>query len=188
MKIFTSDLHHRHKRILEMTNRSTETTVELHDDWLVELWNSQVQKQDEVYHLGDLSFASKYEDIAAFVKKLNGNIHLIKGNHDQEKHLSRLKEDGLINNWWDYKEIKIQDVRVCLFHYAISTWNQQGRGSIHLHGHSHGNLKGSKGKMLDVGIDSAYNIKGTHTFFTEEEVMNYMSHQEVYCNDHHKII
>lgn len=42
--------------------------------------------------------------------------------------------------------------------------------------------------MLDVGIDSAYNIKGTHTFFTEDDIMNYMSHQEVYCNDHHKII
>lgn len=121
MKIFTSDLHHLHKRIVEITSRSVDTTQELHDDWLAELWNSQVQKQDEVFHIGDLSFASKYEDIAAFVKKLNGNIHLIKGNHDQEKHLNKLKEDGLINNWWDYKEIKIQDTRVCLFHYAIST-------------------------------------------------------------------
>lgn len=147
-----------------------------------------MQKQDEVWHLGDLSFASRYEDIAAFVRKLNGNINLIKGNHDQEKHLNKLKEDGLINNWWDYKEIKIQDTKVCLFHFPIAAWNQQGRGSWHLHGHSHGNLKGKKGKMLDAGLDSAYNVKGKHTFFTEDEIVAYMSHRDIQCNDHHKVI
>lgn len=188
MKIFTSDLHHRHKRIVEITNRSVETTAELHDNWLVELWNSQVSKHDDVYHIGDLSFASRYEDIADFVRKLNGSINLIKGNHDQEKHLNKLKEDGLINNWWDYKEIKIQDTKVCLFHFPIAAWNQQGRGSWCLFGHSHGNFKDTKGKMLDVGLDSSYNLYGKHRFFTEDDIIEYMSKQSIYCSDHHKVI
>ena len=188
MRFFTSDMHHRHRRIVEITNRSIDTTQEQHDTWLIDLWNNQVQKTDEVWHLGDLSFASRYEDIAKFVSKLNGNINLLKGNHDQEKHLNQLKKDGLINNWWDYKEIKIKDTKVCLFHFAISTWNQQGRGSWHLFGHSHGNFKDAKGKMLDVGLDSIYNIKGKHTFFTEDEIVEYMNRQEIHCNDHHKIV
>ncbi len=188
MKIFTSDLHHRHKRIVEITNRGTSTSQEDHDNWLVDLWNSEVTKYDEAWHLGDLSFASRYNDIANFVSKLNGNINLIKGNHDKEEVLNRLQNDGLINNWWHYKEIKIQDTKVCLFHFPIIAWNQQGRGSWHLHGHCHGNLKESKGKIFDVGLDNAYNIKGKHEFFTEDEIMNYMSYQNVYCNDHHKII
>ncbi len=187
MKFFTSDLHHKHKRIVEITNRSADTSQEDHDDWLVQIWNSQVNKQDEVWHLGDLSFASRYEDVADFVQKLNGNINLIKGNHCQAKFLSRLKVDGLINNFWDYKEIYIQDNKTCLFHFPISCWNNQGRGSWHLHGHSHGNFNG-QGKLLDVGLDSAYNIKGEHAFFTEDDIVRYMQGREIFVTDHHKVV
>ena len=62
MIYFTSDIHHRHKRICEITDRYKVVDQEQHDDWLIELWNRQVTKQDIVYQLGDFSFASKYED------------------------------------------------------------------------------------------------------------------------------
>ena len=186
MKKFTSDLHCHHKRIAELTNRGAETTTEDHDDWLVKIWNRDVTSQDEIYHMGDLSFASKYTDLADFISKLNGNITLIKGNHDKTEFLNRLKADGLINNWYDYKEIKIGDQHVCLFHYPVQSWHKQGYGSWHLFGHSHGNLTGTRGKMLDVGLDSSYNLYGTHRFFSEFDVLNYMARQELVITDHHK--
>jgi len=186
MKVFTSDLHHRHKRIVEFTNRGKETTVEDHDEWLVNVWNRDVAEQDEVWHLGDLSFASKYEDVAKFVSKLNGNINLIKGNHDSTGTLENLKEDGLINNWWQYKEIKIGDHPVVLFHFPIMAWHKQGYGSWHLHGHCHGNLKNPTGKMLDVGIDNSYNQFGSHRFYSEFDIANHMARQELVITDHHK--
>lgn len=188
MKILTSDLHHKHKRICELTNRTKETTPENHDDWLVEIWNRDVSNQCEVWHTGDLSFASKYDDIAKFVSKLNGNINLVKGNHDKTEFLNRLKADGLINNWWDYKEIKISDHSVCLFHFPIQSWYKQGYGSWHLHGHSHGNLKNPQGKILDVGLDNSYNLYGKHKFFTEEDIEIYMQSKSIVVTDHHKEI
>lgn len=186
MKKFTSDIHHRHKRIVELTNRGQDTTPEKHDEWLVDIWNRDVSRHDEVWHLGDFSFSHNYQMVADFTYKLNGNINLIKGNHDDPDILNKLKQDGLINNWWDYKEIKIDGTKVCLFHFPITVWNQQHRGSWHLHGHSHGNLKVLQGKMLDVGLDSAYNVLGSHRFFTEEDIVEHMKTREIEVLDHHE--
>jgi calcineurin-like phosphoesterase family protein len=186
MKIFTSDLHMQHNRIVEFTNRGKDTNQENHTEWLIDVWNKNVSKGDVCYHLGDFSFAKEYSSILLFVAALNGTKILIKGNHDKQEHLDRLVKDGLIAAWYDYKEIKIGETSVCLFHFPVSSWHKQGYGSWHLHGHCHGNHADSKGKMLDVGIDSAYNIYKEHKFFTEEDVAVYMQDRSVYVSDHHK--
>lgn len=183
---FTSDLHFSHKRIVEFTNRGKETSQEDHDEWLTELWNNTVKSQDKVFHLGDFSFGTTYEQVALQVSKLKGQKFFIKGNHDRSKFLEQLKEDRLIQDWYEYKEIKLLDNSACLFHFPIASWHKQNYGSWHLHGHSHGNFTEGKGKILDVGIDSAYNITGKHEFFSEEDVMNYMQHKEIYVADHHR--
>jgi calcineurin-like phosphoesterase family protein len=186
MKIFTSDLHHEHRRIVEFTNRGKDTTQERHTDWLVNLWNRNVDKGDVCYHLGDFSFAKDYESIRSFVRALNGTKILIKGNHDKREYLDQLVRDQLITAWYDYKEIKIADKAVVLFHYPISSWHKQGYGSLHLHGHCHGNHADSMGKMLDVGLDSAYNLYKEHRFFTEDDVLDLMQYKSVHVADHHK--
>jgi hypothetical protein len=40
--------------------------------------------------------------------------------------------------------------------------------------------------MLDVGIDSAYNLYGEHKFITEDEVMAFMQHENIYIADQHR--
>jgi len=143
---FTSDLHHSHKNIVEFTERGKATIKEYHNEWLIDIWNSTVQKNDLVYHMGDLSFATKYSEISEFVSGLNGRIVLLKGNHDREGNLQSLKDDNLIENWHMYKEItvhlstgKVQHID--LFHFPISSWHKQGCGAWMLAGHSHGNHK-----------------------------------------------
>lgn len=186
MKIFTSDLHHEHKRIVEFTNRAVDTTQENHTEWLVKVWNKNVSSGDLVYHLGDFSFAKKYDDIALFLLKLNGQKIFIKGNHDKRENLDLMVKDGLIAAWYDYKEIKLQDIPTVLFHFPIASWHRQSHGSWHLHGHSHGNFKDYRGKMLDVGLDSAYNLYGEHKFITEDEVVAFMQHEDIYSADQHR--
>lgn len=185
---FTSDLHFSHKRIVEFTNRGKETSQEDHDSWLTELWNSTVENQDKVFHLGDFSFGTTYEQVALQVSKLKGQKFFTKGNHDRSKFLDKLKEDRLIQDWYEYKEIKLSDNYTCLFHFPIASWHKQNYGSLMLHGHSHGAFTGGKGKILDVGIDSAYNIKGKHSFFSEGEVQEYMQQKEIYVADHHRTV
>ena len=185
---FTSDLHFSHKRIVDFTNRGRETTSEDHDDWLVEVWNSIVKNEDRVFHLGDFSFSTTYDKVAAQVHKLKGQKFFVKGNHDRTEFMLRLKEDRLIQEYYEYKEIKLLGDTAVLFHFPIASWHKQGYGSLHLHGHSHGNFADSKGKMLDVGIDNSYNLFGEHRLFSESDIQEYMQAQEVQVADHHKII
>lgn len=47
---------------------------------LTENWNSVVKPEDTVFHLGDFAFGG----ISKFLPYLNGNITLIRGNHDRD--------------------------------------------------------------------------------------------------------
>lgn len=184
-KWFTSDLHHSHKRIVEFTNRGVDTTQEQHDEWLVDLWNSQVAPGDLVYHIGDFSFAKSYDSIANFVEKLNGQKILIKGNHDRSKNMLQLLWDGLVVKYEKYLEIDIGKTNVTLFHFPIAVWHKQHYGAWHLHGHSHGNYRVEQGKILDVGLDNAYNVYGKHVFFDESMIQAYMDTRSMQVLDHH---
>ena len=69
---FTADLHFGHTNILKHSpNRPYSDTVDIkaHDEWLLDLWRSTVDKRDTIYILGDLTFL-KSEDIynAAYAK------------------------------------------------------------------------------------------------------------------------
>ena len=184
---FTSDLHYFHKNICKFTNRLTlEATVEEHTEWLTALWNAQVSPEDTIYHLGDFSFSGAAETANALAR-LNGYKIFLKGNHDKEQHMQQWKSSGLIQEYWQYHEIKILEIPACLFHFPITSWHKQGYGAYHLHGHSHGTLKDAKGLTLDVGIDSAHNIFGEHKFFTEEDVVQYMQVRKLEVADYHVI-
>jgi calcineurin-like phosphoesterase family protein len=188
-KLFTSDLHHEHNNIFKFSNRDQETTPETHTQWLIDKWNSQVTSGDTVYHLGDLSFARSTDRVIDFVSQLNGSIHLIKGNHDDDTRLNTIKK-ACRNVVWvgDYIEVKLKSkTKACLFHYPITAWNQQGYGSYHLHGHCHGNLSNIEGRILDVGLDSSYNIYSTHRLFTEDDIEFLMSERDISTPDHHKV-
>jgi len=187
MKIFTSDLHFGHKRIVEFTNRAVECgSQDNHTRWLIDLWNTEVSSGDLVYHLGDFSFFKNYDDLANVVCQLKGSKIFIKGNHDRREHLDQLVEDGFLAAWYDYKEIKIGETSVCLFHFPVKFWHKQAHGSIHLHGHLHGANSGLDGKVLDIGLDNAYNLYGQHRFFTEEDIVLYMKDRAVITSYHNK--
>ncbi|MHB8232090.1 MAG: metallophosphoesterase family protein [bacterium] len=53
---------------------------------LIEIWNSIIKPEDHVLHLGDVVMGGK-DRITGYVKKLNGRIHLLKGNHDSSNYI-----------------------------------------------------------------------------------------------------
>jgi len=83
MKIFiTADHHFNHKNIIKYCNRPFKTVEEM-DEFMIKKWNSKVDKNDIVIHLGDFSFGKK-EKIKEIRKRLNGTIILVTGNHDRK--------------------------------------------------------------------------------------------------------
>lgn len=82
----TSDTHFGHDKILRFCKPRGEiwATVEEHDQGLIDLWNETVGPDDTVFHMGDFAFAGRNR-IREVVEQLNGNIILMRGNHDKFK-------------------------------------------------------------------------------------------------------
>lgn len=137
---FTSDLHFGHANIIKFDNRPFSSVEEM-DKELIHRWNDKVAKGDLVYVLGDLIWKSKNNDEAAkLIESLNGQIILIKGNHDRFLDNSKIK--NALSGVKDYDDIRVKladgtDKRCILSHYFIPMYNGHRSGAIHLHGHSH---------------------------------------------------
>jgi calcineurin-like phosphoesterase family protein len=151
---FTSDTHYFHKRIQEFCpdTRAGKDADEM-TELMVQSWNGRVKPHDRVYHLGDVSFGS-YAKTAQVLGRLNGNIELIMGNHDG-KTLRSLS--GYFASMKDYDHIKIGDQYLVLCHFPIENWREMRHGTIHLHGHLHGDTHHECRVLpnrLDVGVDT----------------------------------
>lgn len=145
---FTSDTHFGDWRALRIDRRPF-PSLAAHDEALVALWNETVQPSDEVWHLGDFALGPGPDRIAELLSSLAGTKHLIVGNNDGS---ATLKSSAWATVQ-HYAEIETEGRHLILFHYPLRTWNKMGRGTINLHGHSHGWLKPLP-RQYDVGVDA----------------------------------
>jgi len=123
---FISDLHLGHKAILQFAPSRGGTSVEEHDEWLMEQWNHVVQKRDVVWVLGDVAFTKEALPILRYMK---GQKHLILGNHDRYPLDEYLKYFAVIRpGLWRYKRMWLSH---CPIHPA------ELRGLPNVHGHVH---------------------------------------------------
>lgn len=171
----TSDLHFFHKGVLVFCpdTRPWKDVEEMNQN-LIDHWNSVVSVEDEVLHLGDFSFKAK-EATQSILARLNGNIPFVYGNHD------RVLRDQFKVNGKDYLEFRYNGTKVCAMHFHISNWNQQGRGSVMLFGHSHGSYK-PEGRTMDCGWDAHGRI------LSMDEAIQMCLDKPIHCNDHHKVV
>jgi calcineurin-like phosphoesterase family protein len=142
---FTADTHWGDHRVLNIGKRPFGSVAEM-DTALVERWNSVVAPEDTVWHLGDV--ARRLDGLAERLAALNGTKHLIRGNNDP----AGIAEVPRWASVADYAELEEDGRKLVLCHYPFRSWNGQGRGSIDLHGHSHGRLKPMP-RQFDVGVD-----------------------------------
>lgn len=150
---FTSDNHYGHKNILKFSRdtRIGETVDEMNEK-MIEIWNSQVALTDTVYCLGDFSFMDPVRT-EKVLKRLNGRLHLIRGNHEHWINATTAQYFEWIK---DYYELKMGDKKVVMFHFPIAEFNKMHWGAYHLHGHTHGSYT-HPGRGFDVGIDNRPN-------------------------------
>jgi calcineurin-like phosphoesterase family protein len=147
MLFFTSDTHFNDPRILRIDRRPFASLGE-HDEALIGFWNETVGPEDEVWHLGDFARADN-ASVEALLARLPGRKNLIIGNNDGSETTSALGWASIQH----YAELTVDGTRLILCHYPFRTWNQMGRKSVDLHGHSHGKLKPLT-RQYDVGVDA----------------------------------
>ncbi len=77
---FTSDTHFNHKNILTYCSRPFDS-IEKMNEAIIANWNSKVPVDGIVFHCGDFALGGS-EVWHKILPRLNGQIHLILGNHD----------------------------------------------------------------------------------------------------------
>ena len=152
----TSDLHFGHANIMKfcpVTRARFKNDVNYMNEAMVKEWNDMVEPGDLVYILGDVAFLPAAKAVE-YMRRLNGDKILIKGNHDR-----KLLNDPVFQRCFvsihDYLDINYNGTKVVMFHYPIAEWDQMHRGSVHFHGHLHGNTSGLEAyRAVDAGIDA----------------------------------
>ena len=155
MRWFTADQHFDHFNVISLCDRPFSSLEEMHET-LIANWNSVVSSSDIVYVLGDFSYRGKSESIDRHLRALKGRKVLMYGNHDRVIR----REPALQSHFescHDYLEMHVQDPTVphgrlfmVLQHYPLLSWNGSRRGSVHLHGHSHGTTRYPfNGRIID---------------------------------------
>lgn len=157
---FTSDTHFGHQNILQYAQRPFSNTKEM-DETLIANWNRVVKPGDTVFHLGDFAFG-EIPVIKKLVEQLNGNIILIRGNHDRKP--EKLAE--VFHELHEQLTIVVAGQRVLLNHYPFLCYNgtySACRPTWQLFGHLHLKPGGSGADFervvhcfpyqYDVGVD-----------------------------------
>lgn len=127
------------------------SSVEEHNEGLIERWNSRCTNQTTFFHLGDFIFgidsASNFKSI---IERLRFKVlYVMPGNHYSGwKHIFEQQK----SNVWDvsrekrvifvpnYVEALIEGQMIVMSHYPVLSFNGQSKDSMCLYGHVHGNL------------------------------------------------
>lgn len=160
MIYFTSDTHFSHDKDFLWGPRGFNNQWEMNAQ-IIENWNTLIQPEDDVYILGDIMLCDNEEGLRC-LKRLKGNIHIIRGNHDTDARIALYKECPNVVEVVDAKWLKIGKQNFFLSHYPCLTDNHDddkplNRRIINLCGHTHCQdrwLDWDKGLIYHVEMDA----------------------------------
>lgn len=165
MIFFTSDLHFCHDKDFVWEDRGFNSVEEMNAA-IVENWNKTVYPDDDVYVLGDLTLGDTEEGIR-LISKLNGYLHIIRGNHDTDKKVERYLELPNVVNVQYADVLKYKKALFWLSHYPTITANYDdelpwAKHLVNLFGHTHQispfyevmKHAGENPYMYNVGMDA----------------------------------
>lgn len=134
MILYTSDLHFGHQNVIGFDRRPFRTISEM-DYTLIRLWNSRVQRDDEVYIIGDFAYRNE-KPPEWYLRQLKGKKHLIIGNHDGQL-LASAAAVSCFESIEKMAHITDNGHHICLCHYPICEWNGYYKNHFHIYGHIH---------------------------------------------------
>lgn len=137
-----ADTHFNHENIIEYTGRPFDNVNQMNQT-IIDNWNAVVAPGDTVLHLGD--FAMGKDSVQGLVNSLNGNIHLIIGNHDRSGK-QWFRDQGFAEV---YSSLQVGNI---LFTHKPRI--QLAEGLVNYHGHLHGKDTGlDKNKYRDFSCE-----------------------------------
>lgn len=158
----TSDTHFGHDREFIWGPRGF-LNVQQQDETVIENWNAIVEPDDIVYHLGDVMLNDNEHGLEC-VRRLNGHIKLILGNHDTDARKKLYETLPNVEVLGYSAMIKYKKYNFYLSHFPTLTANLDGsthlrENILNLYGHTHQktNFYEDRPFMYHVGLDSHHN-------------------------------
>lgn len=164
---FTSDTHFNHRAMVEKQWRPQYKTIAEMNEDLITRWNRIVQPPDVVWHLGDWGLGDPFQHLP-IVRRLNGTIHLVTGNHDRpwpgQRDSYRWQPTFLSAGFASvqtYARRRVLGQNVFLSHFPyrgdhldrdFSQYALADQGHFLLHGHVHTEWT-ERDRMINVGVD-----------------------------------
>ena len=183
MIYFASDLHFCHDKDFVWQARGFESIDEMNAE-IIRRWNERVYPDDDVYVLGDLTLGDVEEGLR-LIAKLNGYLHIMRGNHDTDKKVERYLELPNVVSVQHADVLKYKKAIFWLSHYPTVTANYDddkpwAQHLVCLFGHTHQEqpFYDNNPYMYNVGMD-AHNC----TPISIEEIMNDIRNKKQQLNN-----
>lgn len=168
---FIGDTHFGHRNLVKGTSRWSITdhcrdfhSLEEHDEAVVSMWNDLVNKDDVVYHLGDVAFNKQGVEL---VQRLNGKKILVLGNHDNYSVELYAKYFHKIAGMLEFKRKTI--LTHAPMHFGEGFYSE--RYSVNIHGHVHNKgVKHLSNRHFNVNLDA-----GGFKLTNWDEIINFMN-------------
>jgi calcineurin-like phosphoesterase family protein len=127
------------------------SSIEEHDEHIINMHNSVVAKGDKTYFLGDVGFSTK---ILPLLDRMNGEKILVKGNHDKLKLSQYLPYFKDIRGSHQFDGLLLTHIPV--HPGSLSRW------AANIHGHLHSNV-----------VELTPGVPDTRYFNVSMECINY---------------
>lgn len=170
MIYLTSDLHFLHQKEFLYAPRGFSSSSEMSEE-IITLWNQKIKPEDDVYILGDLCLGGSGDEVLQtnkqLLQRLNGNLHIILGNHDTPKRIEMYKELSNVIEITYALPFIYRKWHFWLSHFPTlcGNWDDEGKPlrarTINLCGHSHTKDRWAdwaKAPIYHVELDAHNNI------------------------------
>jgi calcineurin-like phosphoesterase family protein len=205
---FYSDFHAGHTRDFILGPRGF-TSAEESKNTLINNWNSKVTNNDVAFLLGDTVVGALDNSCQLFSEVISSlnykELYLMPGNHSAgyrqfyKKVIlhTLLDEYGRLTTEFNGRkihlipnifEVVVNNILVVLSHFCIFSYNSMNKNNtIHLFGHSHGNLKNSElGRQVLTGRCLEVTPESIGLFPIEfNEVVDKLKDTQALLIDHH---
>ena len=175
------------------------SSVEAHNEGLIERWNKKCNEETVAFHLGDFIFGyDSIQNFKSIISRLNfKTLFVMPGNHnsgwkqvfeEQRNNVWALNANKQVVFIPNYVEAYINGQLIVMSHYPILSFNGQSKNSICLYGHVHGNLaKNEIGKLYQKARALEVTVENCPEPISFKEVKTYFRNKPPVSFDHHKL-
>ena len=142
---FISDQHFYHEGIITSCRRPFKNVEEMNRE-LIGRCNALVKPEDTVYHLGDFAYSASLEMFQPIMKELQGQKHLILGNHDKFTAFEYVE----LGFWMVHTALELKEIDAVLIHDPVASCIN--RHQLFICGHVHDFFTELK-NVINVGVE-----------------------------------